>query len=191
MRRVRYAVGVSLDAYIADTADDAPFLTIDPSYDFRPFFASIDTVLMGRRSYEVMGRGRSHGGYKGMRNYVFSRTLRPEDHPKVTIVSDDAAGVVAALKAEDGKDIWLSGGGLLFRSLAEADLVDTVELGITPVLIGQGIPLVPGLSKTIRLELTEHKVYPTGMITLSYAVRREAARTKRTRTRTAKPQRIK
>src|SRR5262249_39804509 len=146
--------------------------------------------LLGRRSYEVMGQGRSHGGYKGMRNYVFSRTLRAADHPKVTIVSEDAAGIVAALKGEEGKDIWLAGGGLLFRSLADAGLVAAVEVGICPVLIGQGIPLVPGLARNVRLELKEHKVYPSGMITLTYAVRPDAARTKRTRTRTAKPRRI-
>jgi len=109
---------------------------------------------MGRRSYEVMLR---HGArtYPGLHSYVFSRTLRAKDYPEVTILADDGIATVAALRLDTGKDIWLTGGGELFRSLLEADLVDTVELGICPILLGQGIPLLPAGARAVRLALTE------------------------------------
>jgi dihydrofolate reductase len=176
MRRVRYGVGMSLDAFIADPKDGAGFLVQDPTYDFRPFFATVDAALLGRRTFEVMLRG-GYRSWPGLRTYVFSRTLSARDFPEVTLVAEDAAAAVAALRAADGKDIWLGGGGVLFRSLAEADLVDTVEVGISPVLIGQGVPLAPSLPRWLHLDLTEHRVYPTGLVTLSYAVRRAGART--------------
>jgi dihydrofolate reductase len=170
MRRVRYGVGMSLDAFIADPQDGTGWMISDPEYDSGDFFASIDTVLMGRRTFEVAGKA----AYPGLRTYVFSRTLRPEDHPGVTVVSaEEAAPTVAALRAEEGKDIWLSGGGVLFGSLAAAGLVDTVEVGLSPILIGQGVPLASSLPRAVRLELTEHKVYRSGMIVLFYDVRRE------------------
>jgi dihydrofolate reductase len=173
MRRVRYGVGMSLDAFIADPADGVGFLVHEPTYDHRTFLDAVDTALLGRRSFEVMLR---HGGrsWPGLRNYVFSRTLRPQDFPEVTVVAE-AVPTVAALRAEEGKDIWLAGGGVLFRSLLEADLIDTVEVGVSPVLAGGGIPLVPTLPHSIRLELTHHEVYPKGLVVLCYAVRRQTA----------------
>ena len=172
MRRVRYGVGMSLDAFIADPQGGTGFLTTDRDYDPGPFFASIDTVLMGRKTFEAAG-GQS---YPGLRTYVFSNTLRPESLPGVTIVSsEDAAATVAALRAEEGKDIWLSGGGELCGSLLEAGLVDTVEMGVSPILLGQGVPLVAPLPRPVRLELVEHQIYRSGMVVLTYAVRREEA----------------
>ena len=171
MRRVRYGVGMSLDAFIADPADGVGILVQEPTYDAQTFLATVDTALLGRRSFEVMLR---HGSRSmpGMRNYVFSRTLRAPDYPEVTVVGDDAVATVAAPRAEEGKDIWLVGGGVLFASLAEADLVDTVEVGVSPVLLGRGIPLVPTLPRSLRLDLTHHEVYPSGLVILCYAVRR-------------------
>ncbi len=77
---------------------------------------------------------------------------------------------MAALRAEPGKDIWLFGGGSLFRSLLDAGLVDTVEVAIMPVLLGGGIPLLPPPAKQTKLKLTGHKVYKTGIVSLEYSV---------------------
>ena len=90
--------------------------------------------------------------------------------PRVTIVPENAADTVAALKAQPGRDIMLFGGGLLFRTLAEAGLVDTVEVAVIPILLGQGIPLLPSPAKTIKLTLKNHRVYTTGIVSLEYAV---------------------
>jgi dihydrofolate reductase len=173
MRRVRYSVAASLDGYIAGPNGEFDWIIHEPSIDFAALFRQFDTFLMGRRTFEVArGRGPS-GGMPGMKVYVFSRTLRAEDYPDVTIVADDAGAAVEAIRREPGKDIWLFGGGELFRSLLEAGQVDAVEISIVPVLLGGGIPLLPAPSARTRLDLTHTHTYPSGIISLSYAVRKE------------------
>jgi len=102
---------------------------------------------------------------------VCSRTLAAAVPVKgVRIVNDDAAEVVAALKAKSGGDIWLFGGGALFRSLLDAGLVDTVEVAIMPVLLGAGIPLLPPGAST-KLVLSDKKILPaSGIVVLAYSV---------------------
>lgn len=175
MRRVRYAVAMSLDAYIAGPAGEHDWIVMDPKLDFAAFYDTIDTVLIGRRTFEIVRRGGGNS-QAGMRTFVFSRTLRAEDFPQVTIVADDAAATVAGLRAEPGKDIWLFGGGVLFRSLLGAGLVDTVEVGVMPVLLGQGVPLLPDLPRATRLELAHSETLPSGLVSLSYTVRRDGPR---------------
>jgi dihydrofolate reductase len=126
---------------------------------------------MGRRTFEMMG-GKGPGSSKGTKTVVFSRTLRQRDHPKVTIVADRMEETVGALRAQPGKDIWLFGGGDLFRSLLGAGLVDSVEVAIMPVLLGGGIPLLPAPASLASMNLTGHRVYKkSGIVLLEYAVR--------------------
>ena len=169
MRRVRYAVGMSLDGFIANNLDETSWMIGDPGYDSRPFLASVDTALVGRRSYEVMLRHRMRS-YPGLRTYVVSRTLPAEDYPEVTMVGDDVLAKVAELRAENGKDIWLCGGGELFRSLLDAHLVDTIELGVSPILLGQGRPFLPSADRSHRLRLTRKEAFPSGLLVLHYDV---------------------
>src|SRR5262249_28733039 len=142
---------------------EADWIIMDPTIDFSAIYRQFDTVLVGRRTFEVMASG-GNAEMPGMKTFVFSRTLRQRDHPGVTIVAEKLEETVAALRAESGKDIWLFGGGLLFRSLLDAGLVDTVEVGVMPVLLGGGIPLLPPPAKQVKLELTGHKVYPTEIV---------------------------
>src|SRR5206468_3235942 len=143
MRRVRYAVAASLDGYIAGPKGEADWIIMDPDIDFSAIYDEFDTVLLGRRTFEMMARGKKKvGSMPGMKTLVFSRTLRQRDYPKMTIVTDGAE-TAAALRAEPGKDIWLFGGGELFRSLLDAGQVDAVEVAVIPVLLGGGIPLLP------------------------------------------------
>jgi dihydrofolate reductase len=171
MRRVRYAVASSLDGYIAGPNGEADWIVMDPDIDFGEIFKQFDTFLIGRRTFETMGKA-GQGSSKGIKTFVFSSTLRQEDHPKVTIVAPDKAKeTVSALRAGPGKDIWLFGGGGLFRSLAEAGLVDTVEVGLVPVLLGGGIPLFPPPAPQMTLTLTKHRLYEkTGIVALEYAI---------------------
>jgi dihydrofolate reductase len=170
-RRVRYSVATSLDGYIAGPNGESDWIVMDPDIDFGELFAQFDAFLMGRKTYEAMAGMGGGGGKKGEKTLVFSRTLRQKDHPKVEIVSDDAAGAIAALRAEPGKDIWLFGGGSLFASLLDARLVDTVEVAIVPVLLGGGRPLLAPPASRAGLRLTEHRVLPTsGIVQLTYAV---------------------
>jgi dihydrofolate reductase len=172
MRRIRYAVATSLDGYISGPKGEADWIIMDPDIDFRALFDQFDTVLIGRRTFEGMARGKKKaGGMPGMKTFVFSTTLRQRDYPKVTIVADKAEETLTGLRAESGKDIWLFGGGLLFRSLLDAGLVDTVEVAVIPVLLGGGIPLLPSPAKQATLKLTGHKVYKTGIVSLEYAVK--------------------
>lgn len=177
MRPVRYNVAASLDGYIAGPDGEFDWIPHDPTIDFAAIFARVDTVLLGRRTYEVTRREGAPPWPKGMRVYVFSRTLQPADCPGATLVREDAGAVVAALRAEPGdREIWLFGGGELFRELLAAGQVDEVEVMVVPVLLGGGVPLLPagGVSRT-PLALTHSHVYPSGMVRLQYSVARGGA----------------
>jgi dihydrofolate reductase len=104
MRRVRYAVAVSLDGYIAGPKGEADWIIINPEIDFRAVFEQFDTFLVGRRTFETMARA-GRGETPGMKTFVFSRTLRQQDYPGVTVVAEKSEEIVAALRAEQGKDI--------------------------------------------------------------------------------------
>jgi dihydrofolate reductase len=161
---------MSLDGYIAGPNDEYDWITADPDIDFAALFAQFDTFLMGRRTFEMLARQGEGGMTGGARTIVFSRTMRQEDHPDVTIVGERPEETIATLRAREGKDIWLFGGGSLFRSLLEAGLVDTVEVAVIPVLLGGGIPMLPSPARRRSLRLTGHRVYRTGIVLLEYAV---------------------
>jgi dihydrofolate reductase len=104
-----------------------------------------------------------------MKMIVFSRTLRQSDFPEVTIAAGKEKETVTVLRDKPGEDIWLFGGGLLFRSLLDAGLVDTVEVAVIPVLLGGGIPLLAAPAKRTKLKLTGHKVYGSAIVSLEYS----------------------
>jgi dihydrofolate reductase len=171
MRRVRFGGAISLDGYIAGPDGQYDWIQMDPDLDFAAMFAQYDTLLIGRRTWAAMVAAGNTEAMPGITSYVFSRTLRPEDCPGATLVSSDAAGFVARLKNEPGKDIALFGGGVLFRSLLDAGLVDTVEVSLVPVLLGDGIPLLPPPYGPVRLKLSAQRVLPTtGTLSLEYAI---------------------
>lgn len=169
-RRLRYGVAVSLDGFIAGPNGEYDWIVMDPSIDFAAMYKEYDTAVMGRKTYDVLTAGGGHGEMPGLDVVVFSRTLPPATLPGVRIVNEEPRKVVAALKKKPGRDIWLYGGGALFRSLLDAGLVDTVEVAVIPVLLGAGIPLLPPGAAT-KLILADQKTLPaSGIVALSYSV---------------------
>jgi dihydrofolate reductase len=158
---------MSLDGYIAGPNGEADWIQMpaDAAAYFNTFFAQFDTAVMGRKSFEVYG-----GAVEGMQTYVFSRTLRPGLHKDVTIVGDEGIARLRELRAGNGMDIWLFGGGSLFASLAAADLVDTVELGVMPVILGAGIPVMSEKGRQVKLKLTKSEATADGILSLEYTV---------------------
>jgi dihydrofolate reductase len=172
VRKVTFGGANSLDNYLARTDHAVDWLLWgdEAAAVMADYWKTIDTVLMGRKTYEVALR---HGkaSYPGMETYVFSRTLEESSGGGVTIVSCDAVELVRELKQQDGKDICLMGGGELARSLFEAGLIDEIGFNIHPVLLGSGIPLFHPMRRQIDLELLECRAFKNGCVLVRYGVK--------------------
>jgi len=170
-KRLRYQVAMSLDGFIVGPNGDIDWIVMDPAIDFRALYKEFDTVVMGRKTYEFGKAQGASGAMPGMDVFVFSRTLPASARRGLRIVNDDPRDIVRELKAKSGRDIWLFGGGELFRSLLDAGLVDTVEVAVMPVMLGSGIPVLPPGAAS-KLVLADQKtLQKSGIVMLSYSVR--------------------
>ena len=177
MRKVTFGGASTLDNFIARKDDSVDWLmwTKEVGEIMQTYWKTIDTVLVGRRTYEVASNSSKgvSGGYPGInKTYVFSRTLKKKSTKKVEFVSEDAASFVRRLKEEDGKDICLLGGGVLAKSLFEAGLIDEVGLNIHPVLLGSGIPLFYEMPHQINLELVKCQELSNGCVVVTYRTKK-------------------
>jgi len=172
MRKTVFGGANSLDNFIArpDHGVDWLIWSDDVAAIAAELWKTIDTVVMGRKTYEVAEK-LGQDGYPGVKNYVFSRTLQQKPGGNVTIVREDAAAFVRRLKQQEGKGICVMGGGELARSLLEAGLIDEIGFNIQPVLLGRGIPLFHPMSRQIDLELKECRRLSNDCVYLLYRVK--------------------
>jgi len=166
MRKLILYIATSLDGYIARSSGEFDWLFSDQDYGYTEFFAGVDTVLMGRKTYD-QALGFGEYPYKGTRGVVFSRTPREPD-ANVTFVSSDLASFVSELKRGPGKDIWLVGGGQIVAECVRHDLIDDFRLFVHPIILGEGIPLfVPGLPER-PLQFVRSQSFDSGLVEVSY-----------------------
>ena len=171
MRKVIFGGANSLDNYIAGKNDSIDWLRHNEEVNeiMKRYWQTIDTVIMGRRTWEIAMKGGS-GGSRGIKSYVCSRTLKKIPGKKIEL-APDAVSLVKRLKSEEGKDIIVMGGSLIGKSLFEAGLMDEFGVNIHPVLLGSGIPLFREMERRIDLELLECKQLKTGCVVLTYEVK--------------------
>jgi dihydrofolate reductase len=166
-RKVILGLGISLDGYIARLDGSVDFLFMPKDYSMGPFFKTVDTCILGRKTYDDgLKMGGSFDG--SMKTYVFSKTQSPGERNNVTFTSDSPSAIVSEIRKKPGKHIWLMGGGILIRDFLKEDLVDELYVGVVPTLIGEGLPLFPSGFPQREFDLIENKTYSQGLITLRY-----------------------
>lgn len=177
MRKVTFGGANSLDNFFAreDHSVDWLMWCDEAAEVLKDYWPRIDTILMGRKTYEVSQKMNPSGKkpHGDIKTYVFSRTLEPgEQDDGVEIVSENVEDFVRGLKEQEGREICLMGGGDLARTLFEAGLIDEFGLNIHPVLLGSGIPLFHNMTKQIDLELIECRPFKNGCVYVLYRVKK-------------------
>jgi dihydrofolate reductase len=180
MRKVVLGLGISLDGYIARPDGSVDFLFMPKDYSMAPFFATIDTTIMGRKTLDdgLKMTGGKFNNY-GIKCYVMSRSRPPGEREGYEITSQTPEALILELRKYSGKNIWLMGGGELAREFLKADLVDELYLGVVPTLIGEGIPLFPAGFPQRNFALLESKAYSKGLLSLRYERVRKKPRPKK------------
>jgi dihydrofolate reductase len=164
MRNVVLSAGISLDGYIARPDGSLDWLTMDPALDLSVFFTAVDVAIMGRKTYDAFKKGPP----LNMEMYVFSNSLPGGMRDGAMFLSGSPAPLIQQLKARQGKHIWLAGGGEMALACLKEDLVDQIDLGLMPVLLGDGVPLFPSGFPQRNFKLAGQRAFKNGMLTLSY-----------------------
>ncbi len=170
---------MSLDGYIARENGDVDWLRMEDlteaADEMKEFFASVDTILWGRKTYV---KGLEMGGDVGMygkkiKNYIFSHTPQTSEHENLQFVSENIKEFIEDLKRQEGKSIYLMGGGILAKTFFEAGLIDEIILSIQPTILGTGIPLFLPHERQTELELIDVKTRRSGSVQISYKVKQQ------------------
>jgi dihydrofolate reductase len=171
MRKIILQLAVSLDGYIEGPNGEYDWCFTDQDYGMSEFFKRIDSLFIGRKSYELtlsMGDA-AMSGFPKLTEYVFSTTLK-EVRPGAFLIKENIEAEVTRIKNEPGKDIWLFGGASLTASLLSPGLVDEIILAVHPIILGGGKPLFSNINNRVPLKLINAKTYSTGLVMLTYSV---------------------
>lgn len=174
MQIVTYFVASSIDGCIARPDHSFDFFPLegDHASEYLAMLRGFDAVVMGRRTYEVGLAAGVENPYPWLRTFVVSRTLPPSRHPNVTIVGDGAPELVRHLRGQDGRGIYLCGGGELARTFLLEGLVDELIVKLNPVIAGAGIPIVAAMDTPTRLALVDVKRFDSGVLFVRYRLER-------------------
>ena len=194
MRPLTYYVACSVDGFIAHLDGSHTGFAQDQDY-FIDLFSTFpetlpthlrdvmgihgenrwfDTVLMGRKTYEIGLKEGVTSPYSHLKQYLFSRSLATSPDAAVELVADNTVEFVTALKQEPGQGIWLCGGGILASTLFAHHLIDQLILKVNPFLMGAGIPLFASPIPQTALELGDRTIYANGVVLLHYTIKPEA-----------------
>jgi len=179
-RKIIIYIATSADGYIARPDGDVEWLNRRSRLDYgmRAFYSTIDTILLGRKTYDWALNYWKKKGIKGGRfdkkvaNYVFSRKPPKKAAPGVEFVSEPVKAFARRLRAAPGKHIWMMGGGELIASFLDAGEIDEFDIHVIPTFIGEGIPLVAPRHRDVPLRLRSARKYPDGVVRLRYEVAR-------------------
>jgi len=178
-RKVILDLAVSLDGFIEGPNGEVDWCIMEPDMDFADFLSDVDTILYGRKSYELWGRytpGDESSDFEkelwkqvhSKKKYVFSTTLIQRGD-QVTLISQDIAEEIHKMKQEPGKDIWLYGGANLITTFIDLGLIDVYRLSIHPVMLGEGKPLFTPMKHRRGLRLIGNRSFSSGVVQLCYA----------------------
>jgi dihydrofolate reductase len=177
MRKLSLFIATSLDGYIAKDNDNLDFLKLvekeGEDYGYAEFTANIDTIILGRKTYDWVLReiGTSHYDNGDRDVYVITRSPRP-DSGRTKFYSGSLTGLIQQLRSQNGKDIYCDGGAEIVNELIKSDLIDEYIISIVPVLLGSGVRLFKSERPEQVLELVETKTFDTGLTQLRYIRKR-------------------
>jgi dihydrofolate reductase len=173
-RKVIVHIAASADGYIARPDGDLEWLTSRPApegfYGMNAFMKSVDTLLLGRKTYDVsLSMGEKFESKS--KTFIFSQRARPADAPSgVEFVNEAIGPFISRLREQPGKDIWLMGGGELIAAFLDAQAIDEFVVSVVPVFIGDGIPLIARRHRHVHLELQSTERFEDGLVQLHYRV---------------------
>lgn len=177
-RRIILDLAVSLDGFIEGKNGEVDWCIMDPDMGFTNFLYQIDTILYGRKSYDLWGQYNPKNEVSdtekeiwklihSKEKYVFSRTQKGTDN-KTRFINDNILEEINKLKKKPGKDIWLYGGASLITTFINLGLVDEFRLSIHPVVLGEGKPLFIDIKQRINLKMVNTRTFSSGVVQIIY-----------------------
>jgi dihydrofolate reductase len=181
VKKIKLYIASSLDSYIASENGNVDWLFSDADYGYTKFYDSIDTIFVGRKTYEQSLTFEEYP-YKGKKVYVFTHNAEVEKEKKkkkntsdVEYIDDDIPGFVRRLiqQSVGDKDIWLVGGGEMVSIFLNAELIEEIIISVHPIILGSGIPLFKNIKKRINLRLLDSIPFESGLMQLCYRILKE------------------